>query len=130
MQLRVVDRRRVRSEETQRALNLQLAHVCAQANMEALVLADESGLVLAGAGDPELCDELGAYAPLITRSDRHTRVEGPLADRPMAIRHVRHEGQQLFLVSCGEVCHQAFRHATDAWLGRTRRGVRRILEAA
>ena len=31
MQLRVVDRRRVRSEETQRALNLQLAHVRSQA---------------------------------------------------------------------------------------------------
>lgn len=127
---RVMERRRRRSKETQRALTLQLSHVRRQANMSALVLADETGLVVAGSGDEQLCSELGAYAPLVTRSDRRTRVEGPLAKLPMAIRHVRYEGHELYLACCGEVCHQSFRHATDAWLGRTRRGVQRILDAA
>ena len=58
------DRRQARSENTQLALTRFLEASRHAAELEALALADELGLLMAGAGAAELCDELAAVAPL------------------------------------------------------------------
>ena len=73
-----LDRRQARSENTQVALTRLLEAARRTAAFEALALGDELGLLVAGAGAAELCDELAAVAPLFgspstalpTRGDR------------------------------------------------------------
>ena len=59
------DRRRRRSEDPITALHYQLSHTRGQAQLEAVVLVDDSGCLVAGAGAWPLCEELAAYAPLL-----------------------------------------------------------------
>jgi hypothetical protein len=59
------DRRRRRSEDPITALHYQLSFARAEAELEALVLVDDSGCLVAGAGAWPLCEELAAYAPLL-----------------------------------------------------------------
>ncbi len=56
------DRRRRRSEDPITALHYQLSFARAEAELEALVLVDDSGCLVAGAGAWPLCEELAAYA--------------------------------------------------------------------
>ena len=58
------ERRQARSENTQVALTRLLEAARHAAALEALALGDELGLLVAGAGAAELCDELAAVAPL------------------------------------------------------------------
>jgi hypothetical protein len=59
-----LERRQARSENTQLALTRLLEAARRSAALEAIVLGDELGLLVAGAGAAELCDELAAVAPL------------------------------------------------------------------
>jgi hypothetical protein len=59
------DRRRRRSDDPITALHYQLSFARSEAELEALVLVDESGCLVAGAGAWPLCEELAAYAPLL-----------------------------------------------------------------
>ena len=59
-----LERRQARSENTQVALTRLLEAARRSADLEALALGDELGLLMAGAGAAELCDELAAVAPL------------------------------------------------------------------
>lgn len=59
------DRRRRRSEDPITALHYQLSFTRAEAALDALVLVDESGCLVAGAGAWPACEELAAYAPLL-----------------------------------------------------------------
>ena len=59
------ERRRRRSEDPITALHYQLSFSRAEADLEALVLVDDSGCLVAGAGAWPLCEELAAYAPLL-----------------------------------------------------------------
>jgi hypothetical protein len=59
------ERRRRRSEDPITALHYQLSFARAEAELEALVLVDDSGCLVAGAGAWPLCEELAAYAPLL-----------------------------------------------------------------
>src|SRR5208282_2231924 len=61
------DRRRKRSQDPLIALHYQLAHARQDGELEAIVLADTSGIVVAGAGSWATCEELAAYAPLLAR---------------------------------------------------------------
>ena len=54
------ERRNRRSADREVALRYQMEHVREQGNLEALVLSDADGLVLASAGDSSVCEELGA----------------------------------------------------------------------
>jgi hypothetical protein len=63
------DRRKERSSDTLVALYYQLSHAHREANLDTIVVADTSGLVVAGAGAWAACEELAAYAPLIARGD-------------------------------------------------------------
>lgn len=58
------ERRQARSENTQVALTRLLEAARHASALEALALGDELGLLVAGAGEAELCDELAAVAPL------------------------------------------------------------------
>ena len=58
------DRRVSRSENTLVALTRLLEAARRSAELEAIAIGDETGLLVAGAGAAELCDELAAVAPL------------------------------------------------------------------
>lgn len=61
----VLERRRRRSNDTITALHYQLSSTRAEAKLEAVVLVDDSGCLVAGAGAWPVCEELAAYAPLL-----------------------------------------------------------------
>ena len=61
------DRRRKRSDDPLIALHYQLAHARHDGALEAIVVADPSGVVVAGAGAWAVCEELAAYAPLLAQ---------------------------------------------------------------
>ena len=60
-----VDRRRRRSDDPITALHYQLSHTRAEAGLDTVVLVDDSGCLVAGAGAWPACEELAAYAPLL-----------------------------------------------------------------
>jgi hypothetical protein len=61
------DRRRKRSDDPLVALHYQLAHARHAGRLDAIVVADDSGVVVAGAGAWAVCEELAAYAPLLAQ---------------------------------------------------------------
>jgi hypothetical protein len=61
------ERRRHRSDDLITALHYQLSTTRAEARLDAVVLVDDSGCLVAGAGAWPACEELAAYAPLLAR---------------------------------------------------------------
>lgn len=59
------DRRRRRSDDPITALHYQLASTRGEANLDALVLVDDTGCLVAGVGSWPVCEELAAFAPLL-----------------------------------------------------------------
>ena len=59
------ERRRRRSSDPLVALHYQLSTTRARGELDAIVVADASGVVVAGAGSWPVCEELAAYAPLL-----------------------------------------------------------------
>jgi len=59
------ERRHRRSEDPLVALHYQLSSARARGELDAIVVADASGVVVAGAGSWPVCEELAAYAPLL-----------------------------------------------------------------
>ena len=117
------ERRARRSADRQRALRYQLEHTKEQGKLEALVVVGDDGLLLAGAGDSSVCEELGAYAPLLTRSPMGMRLPPLLRGGEVAIRHIELEGQPMMLAALGGGV------ARDALLSHSGQGVRRILSS-
>lgn len=62
---RATERRRKRSSDPLVALHYQLSHARSSGDLDTLVVADASGVVVAGAGSWPACEELAAYAPLL-----------------------------------------------------------------
>lgn len=122
------ERRKRRSSDTITALHYQLAAARRDAGLTAVVLVDETGCLVAGAGAWPVCEELAAYAPLLNepRDRLRTLVSMRIADLakhveslPMVI-----DGQNVLL--CGRGASSPKRgHA----LSRAAVGVRRILTA-
>jgi hypothetical protein len=63
----VRDRRRRRSSDPLVALHYQLSHARTLGSLDTIVIADDSGVVVAGSGSWAACEELAAYAPLLSR---------------------------------------------------------------
>lgn len=61
------ERRRRRSDDPITALHYQLAATRWEASLDALVLVDDSGCLVAGVGAWPVCEELAAFAPLLAR---------------------------------------------------------------
>lgn len=59
------ERRRRRSADPLVALHYQLSETRSRGELDAIVVADSSGVVVAGAGSWPVCEELAAYAPLL-----------------------------------------------------------------
>jgi hypothetical protein len=118
----ILDERRLRrSPEAFVALRYQLEHAREQGGLEALVLADDDGLVVAASGDSSLCAELGAIAPLMVRSIMGLPMPPLLRGAEVAVRPIRIHGRELYLVSMGGGT------ARDALLTHSITGVHRIL---
>lgn len=115
------ERRTRRSTHRDLALGFQLAHVKDQARLEALVLCDDDGLALATAGDPGVCRELAAIAPLMAKSILGIPMPPMLRGAEVAVRVVHVHGQPLYLASVGGGV------ARDALLSHSTSGVKRIL---
>lgn len=117
------DRRTRRSGERHLALRYQLEHSRQSGGLEALVLCDDAGLVVAGAGEAIVCEELGAYAPLLCRSPLGMRLSPLLRGGEVAVRPVTLHGQDLYLACLGGGV------ARDALMANSSHGVKRIMAA-
>lgn len=117
------ERRFRRSEDRYVALRYQLEHTRGVAGIEALVLADDTGLVVASSGDAAMCAELGAIAPLASRSFMGMPLPPLLRASDLVIKRVEVLGQELYLACTGGGV------ARDAHLRSSMEGVQRILTA-
>lgn len=122
------DRRRKRSLDPLVALHYQLAHARSEGSLDAIVVADDSGVVVAGAGAWAVCEELAAYAPLLatggwtepglTTMSRVAELRAHVDVKPVAV-----DGQTVLL------CARGGRFRAGA-MDRTAEGVARILSTA
>lgn len=79
------ERRRRRSHDPLVALHYQLSHARSEGELDAIVVADASGLVVAGAGSWAVCEELAAYAPFLAADPLGDR-EDTMSTRIAALR--------------------------------------------
>ncbi len=119
------DRRRRRSEDPITALHYQLSFARAEAELEALVLVDDSGCLVAGAGAWPLCEELAAYAPLLAhpsaiQSDSLGSSLAAMA-REIEIRTLLIDGVEAM------ICGRGRSEVRAATIARAAAGCRRIL---
>jgi len=116
------ERRIRRSHDPYEALCLQLECSRAQGELDAVVIAIDNGLLVAGAGERAVCEALGAIAPLVSSPSFNGRLPGALEGQSVDVRRVSFEGETIYVASVG-------RHGGDPWLQQSIRGVRRILTA-
>ena len=100
------DRRHHRSDDPLVALHYQLAHSRREGSLDAIVVADDSGVVVAGVEGWAACEELAAYAPLLARGacgepglDQDSRIAELRTS--VDVRPVDVEGQQVLLCAKG-----------------------------
>lgn len=121
------ERRRRRSADPITALHYQLAETRRLASLDAVVLVDDTGCLVAGAGAWPVCEELAAYAPLMAdpaptmRTVVSTRIASLAAQAERVLLDI--DGQPAILCGRGGTAGRA-----DA-LERARVGVLRILAA-
>jgi hypothetical protein len=120
------ERRRKRSIDPLIALHYQLAYARQGGRLDAIVVADPSGVMVAGAGSWAACEELAAYAPLLASSDgmnptTASRVEG--MRRQVDVRRLDVDGQEMLLCARGGAMR-------DVFLAQAAGGVARILRPA
>lgn len=120
------ERRRHRSADTITALHYQLNAVRREAALDAVVLVDESGCLVAGAGAWPVCEELAAYTPLLGDTPRaRTVVSARIAAISAQAERLSFDvdGQPVYLCGRGGTTKR-----TSA-LSRAAEGVRRILQS-
>lgn len=122
------ERRRRRSEDPITALHYQLSFARAEGELEALVLVDDSGCLVAGAGAWALCEELAAYAPLLAYPSaiQNDKVGSRLAAmaRETETRTMLIDGVEAM------ICGRGGSVARAASIARAAAGCRRILGGA
>ncbi len=122
------ERRRQRSEDTLAALHLQLTYIREVTGLEALVLVESSGCLLASAGATPTCDELAAWAPLLATPT--AVANDAIASRvamfaiDVAVRPVAVLGDQVLLCGRGDAVTRG------PALARAAQGCQRILGVA
>ncbi|MBN1653663.1 MAG: hypothetical protein JXA30_07795 [Deltaproteobacteria bacterium] len=115
------ERRNRRSEECGTALRFQLESLQQRGSMEALALCDNYGLLLAWAGEEDLCKELGAFAPIVARCPAGSLEVFGADGADVSVRSIDYFGQKLYLASLGGDCGSA------SLLNSSVRGIYRIL---
>ena len=119
----VLERRGRRSQEHTTALRYQLESTLQKGHLAAVALTNRDGLLLAWAGENDLCEELGAVAPLVARG-APVHLETPGADaEQIVVRSIDCFGEPIFLASLGGGV------AREALLAHSARGIQRILTA-
>lgn len=120
------DRRRRRSADPLVALHYQLTETRSRGELDAIVVADASGVVVAGAGSWPVCEELAAYAPLLAEGSWasltdsvNSRVDS--LRREVEVRSLTIGGQEVLL------CARRQRRAEGSSAGE---GVERDLDQA
>ena len=116
----MIERRVHRSQDPYLALCFQLEHSRTHGALDAMVVATDNGLLVAGAGDESLCEALGAVAPLMEGSRFEGAIPRALHGQSIDIRAVCLDGEMLFVASAGQ-------WPADVWLQRSINGARRIL---
>ncbi|HSN81301.1 MAG TPA: hypothetical protein VLS88_01880 [Polyangiales bacterium] len=114
------ERRRRRSQDPYRALCLQLEHSRSEGELDAMVVATDDGLVVAGAGERSVCEALGAIAPLFGSPSFNGPMPGSLVGQSIGIRPLILDGEMMYVASAG-------RSDGDRWIQSSIRGVCRIL---
>ena len=121
------ERRRNRSSDPLVALHYQLSQTRQEGSLDAIVVADDWGVVVAGAGSWALCEELAAYAPLLAQDVGSEGLRNPPRFTEMRdqveVHAVAVEGQRVLLCARGG-------RGRSAALDRAASGVARILKAA
>ena len=117
------DRRFRRSPHHSMALRYQLESTLKRGRMAALALTDDRGLLVAWAGADDVCEELGAVAPMVVHGWPPELERAALAKEEVSVRPIECFGEQLFLASLGGGI------ARDALLAHSARGIHRILTA-
>ena len=123
MSLVPFERRRRRSEQYTTALRFQLEDTVKSGGLEALCLSDGDGLLLAWAGADDLCEELGAVAPLLAHCPAGSLTVSGVKGEEVSVRGIEYYGQQLYLTSIGGG------RGSDAVLRHSAKGIQRILTA-
>jgi len=122
------DRRRKRSHDPIVALHYQLAHARSEGRLDAIAVADDAGVVVAGAGAWAVCEELAAYAPILAQGawtepgmshgSRVAELRGQVDVTPVDV-----EGQMVLLCSRGG-------QSRPGAMDRAAKGVARILASS
>ena len=125
------ERRRRRSSDPLVALHYQLSSARSAGDLDAIVVADSSGVVVAGAGSWPVCEELAAYAPLLADGEWAS----PSTQVSSRVEALRHE-VDVRTVSIGDqdvlLCTRQKRRdpSTDQWVDQAARGISRILQSS
>lgn len=119
----MIERRAQRSQDPYLALCFQLEHSRTHGALDAMVVAMDNGLLVAGAGEESLCEALGAVAPLVDGLRFEGVMPRALDGQNIDVRTMRLEGEMLYVASAGL-------RPADVWLQRSINGVRRILGPA
>jgi len=128
------DRRRKRSSDPLIALHYQLSGARARGELDAIVVADSSGVVVAGAGSWPVCEELAAYAPLLAEGSWGSMTD-PVSSRVDALRkdvavRLLDVGGQEILLCARRPASRAGSSDASAELDSIAEGVARILSEA
>ncbi|MFT6400230.1 MAG: hypothetical protein ACJAYU_005000 [Bradymonadia bacterium] len=132
MQTVPYERRKLRSNQANRALGFLFESVADTHDVTHVALADNRGLLLVHWGEARSCDVLAAYGPLLFKtidpiSRSHildtlaSTIQGADSDR-ISIRRFKAHGEELYLCVLGEPGA-----AKDVALNRVIGGARRIL---
>lgn len=131
------ERRRRRSTDPLVALHYQLSTTRTRGELDAIVIADASGVVVAGAGSWPVCEELAAYAPLLAEgawgsmTDQVSSRVDDLRDQ-VTVRTINVGGQEVLLCARRQRPIEGIeaRDAAANFIDEAAAGVSRILEAA
>jgi hypothetical protein len=118
------ERRKQRSTDPLVALHYQLAQSKSRSAVEAIVLADSAGVVVAGAGAWVVCEELAAYAPLFSQQGEELPARVASMRAECEVREMTAGGQPMLLCAMGK--SSARTRAADL----ASEGVVRILETS
>jgi hypothetical protein len=123
---RTQERRRRRTNDVMEALHLQLDACREDAELEAMVVADDLGMLLASSGMPSMCYEVAARLPILARKagDFSGVLLGASGGVPVGVKRIKLGDSELIACALGG---QQDRHGEQ--LRRAEQGVKRILAA-
>ena len=119
-----LERRRKRSTFTGLALQYYLRSVAERNRVVAMVVADATGLLVAGSMRGPEAEELAAVSPMLLRRNEGAASLAERYDLPMQVAQFSMEGQSLYLCAVGE------RERCTGGLNEARAGIERILSVA